>query len=65
MTRMSGFLMRRQGEKETRRTRVGCKKGKSYLNSAMSEMLYQTLATVMELKTPIKQAQWNQPINFY
>lgn len=28
-------------------------------------MLHQTLATVIELKTYIKQAQWNQQINFY
>ena len=33
--------------------------------SEVIEMLHQTLATVIELKTHIKQAQWNQQINFY
>ena len=28
-------------------------------------MLHQTLATVIELKTHLKQAQWNQQINVY
>ena len=33
--------------------------------SEVIETLHQTLATVMELKTHLKQAQWNQQINFY
>lgn len=33
--------------------------------SEVIEMLHQTLATVIELKTHIKQAQWNQQTNFY
>lgn len=33
--------------------------------SEVIEMLHQTLATVIELKTHIKQAQWNQQINSY
>ena len=33
--------------------------------SEVIEMLHQTLATVIELRTHIKQAQWNQQINFY
>jgi hypothetical protein len=33
--------------------------------SEVIEMLHQTLATVIKLKTPIKQAQRNQQINFY
>ncbi len=33
--------------------------------SEVIEMLHQTLATVIELKTYLKQAQWNQQINFH
>jgi starvation-inducible DNA-binding protein len=33
--------------------------------SEVIEMLHQTLATTVDLKTYIKQVQWNQDINFY